>query len=874
MRLSFVLSFISLFFYSIYAFAEDYLCKKIEIEGLKSLPKNEVIYLLGIKEGEVFKVEDATKGIKRIFLKDIFDDIVITYDEGLLKVLVKEKPIINEIKVVGNQYFPESFYKKIFPIKKGDRLKESELVNSLVLIRKKLNEKGFVNFDINVNKFITDGFFSLELHVQENSPLIIKDIKWEGDVDDFIKSFFKIDIGHIYDQEVINDYIRNLKKSFERKGYVGSEIGYRFEQNTLILNIKRGKILNIEILGETSLNEDLKKIILAHLKEKVDDNTIKNSINSLIFFYYGKGFKHVNIIPLLESTENEWKITYLINEGKRDYIKEINISTKFSEEIKNLLINKEGQPINYNELERDRQTIQEYLKSKGFHYAMVSSPQLFEEDQNLKIYYEVNEGKQVKIKSIKVEGVENTDEVTKILKKYESHPFYEGKIIEIKRDLRNYYLKKGYMDVNIDVNYKINDDIAEVILKIAPGQQRYFGKSIILGNKKTKTKFIYQRLLQKENQPYNPYLVDEERQTLYSTGLFSLIDIKNQLSDNTVDLIYNVEEQPAGSIEFGLGYGEYERAKAFLDFSYINLLGMNKQIFSRVELSTLEKRFYSTYVDPWIGKKLSFKTSLVFETADIKNIDTKDIIYKLRRYGISTGFEKKITETFKGELLYELNYSKTWDVVPEAVISDQDIGEILTSGFKLSLIYDSRDNPFDPEKGFLTGLVTKFTSEVFGSEINFLKSSFYINKYTKITKGLILATSLRVGNAWLYGKTKELPISERYFLGGRDTVRGYAQNTLGPKKDNQPTGGKAFLMGNIELRTYLGKNLSVVNFLDFGNLWNRVGDIEPTNLKYTTGIGLRYKTPIGPIRVDYGYKLNRQKGESYGEIHFSIGHAF
>lgn len=213
-------------------------------------------------------------------------------------------------------------------------------------------------------------------------------------------------------------------------------------------------------------------------------------------------------------------------------------------------------------------------------------------------------------------------------------------------------------------------------------------------------------------------------------------------------------------------------------------------------------------------------------------------------------------------------------MIPDVIISDIDIGEIFISGIKASLIYDSRDNPFDPKKGWLAGFTSKLSNKFFGSEINFMKTSFYINKYTELIKNIVLATSLRGGWSWLYGKTENLPISERYFLGGRDTVRGYAQNTLGPKQNNQPTGGNAFLMGNIEFRTYIGQNFFIVNFLDFGNVWSRVGDIDIPNFKYTTGVGLRYKTPVGPVRIDYGFKLNREKGESRGEIHFSIGHAF
>jgi outer membrane protein insertion porin family len=139
----------------------------------------------------------------------------------------------------------------------------------------------------------------------------------------------------------------------------------------------------------------------------------------------------------------------------------------------------------------------------------------------------------------------------------------------------------------------------------------------------------------------------------------------------------------------------------------------------------------------------------------------------------------------------------------------------------------------------------------------------------------VLATSFRGGLAKGYNDTTDLPLVERFFLGGRSTVRGYEQDTLGPKgSDGDPTGGNSFLMENFEIRTYLGRGIGLVAFLDGGNVWTDVESIKLRDFKFTTGLGLRYNTPVGPIRIDYGYKLDKEKGESSGEVHFSIGHAF
>ena len=877
-RLSSVLSFVSIFLiFSGIVYAKEYI-KKIEVEGLKSIPREEFFYLLGVKEGKEFIRDDITQGIKRVFLKDLFDDIIIDYQNCLMKIHVKEKPLIKSIIIKGNKYFPEKFYKKLLTFKKGDRLKELDLKKSKSQIEETLKKRGFINCNVQIEKSLNENYMSILISINEGEPLRIKNIIWKGDYNEYIQGFLTLNVGEPFDKVLLEDFIKKSKKYFEKYGLIGSEVTYSFKDGELTLKIIKGKKIHVDFAGIEYLNKkSLKNIVIAYFQDKVNEQIIKDSINSIITFCRANGFLDVKVFPLIEEYPEEWKITYIINEGSRKFIEKIEIETGFSkEELKNIIVNREGSPFNPEELDNDIKRIEEYLKSKGYYHVKVSVPEIREKDDKISILIKIKESTPVKIKQINIDVKNNLlkSEAFESVKSYENYPFSETVFIEIKRKTREVYLKNGYSDVQIEGKYEIKDDETYIYLNVNPGSKKYFGKSIILGNKKTKSKFIYQRLFQKEEKPYNPYTIEHERQNLYRTGLFSRIDVFTQKMDDTVDLIYNFEETPAGALEFGFGYGEYEKEKGFVDLSYINLFGMNKQIFSRIELSSIERRSYITYMDPWIWKDLTFKSSLLFEDINVKNIDTKDTIYKLRKYGVSAGFEKKFLEYFKAELLYEATFSKTWDVMPEVVITDEDIGKLFLSGVKASIIYDNRDNVFDPKKGWLTGVTSKLSSELLGSEINFIKSSFYLNKYTELIKDLVLATSIRAGWAWLYGKTNELPISERYFLGGRDTVRGYAQNTLGPKKDNQPTGGNAFLMGNIELRTYLGKNFFLVNFLDFGNLWKRAGDVNPSDFKYTTGAGLRYKTPVGPLRIDYGYKLNRQKGESHGEIHFSFGHAF
>jgi outer membrane protein insertion porin family len=229
----------------------------------------------------------------------------------------------------------------------------------------------------------------------------------------------------------------------------------------------------------------------------------------------------------------------------------------------------------------------------------------------------------------------------------------------------------------------------------------------------------------------------------------------------------------------------------------------------------------------------------------------------------------------KTEFYYEFSLVRTFDVQPDVILSREDTGTLAISGVRPAILYDTRDNPFDPRKGFLVGLSMKVASFLLLSETDFIKLEAYGSNFQRLSKRITLAFSVRGGVAYGLGSTEQLPIVERFFLGGRSTVRGYAQDTLGPKgADGNPTGGNAYLMGNIEFRTDIGRGFGLVPFLDMGNIWLKTGEINPMQLKFTTGLGVRYNTPVGPLRVDYGIKLSRETGESRGEIHFSVGHAF
>jgi outer membrane protein insertion porin family len=191
-----------------------------------------------------------------------------------------------------------------------------------------------------------------------------------------------------------------------------------------------------------------------------------------------------------------------------------------------------------------------------------------------------------------------------------------------------------------------------------------------------------------------------------------------------------------------------------------------------------------------------------------------------------------------------------------------------------SAVRDSRDDPVQPKRGNYLTLGTRLFAEPFLSEETFTKTTLSDSQLLSFGRGSTFVTSVRIGIADPYGSTEIVPLAERFFAGGNSTVRGFPRDELGPVENGVAIGGEGMLVLNQELRFPLRGALRGTLFYDAGNVWRELGEFALDDMRHVLGVGIRYETPIGPLRVEYGHKLDREPGESAGELFFSIGDAF
>ena len=871
----------------------------VEIRGLESVGQEEFLNMFGTKKGSPVSGERVRDGIKRAFLKGLFEDISVEVPDGEnppVHIDVRERDFIRKIYLSGDYALPAKVIRRLFLLKEGQVMRYDLVSPATEALKDEAGRYGFPEARISTKIVRTDRPYRVDVHlnVETGTPLVIRDIKitvippypvFAKVGEKGFAGEMKLSIGDRYDQVKLERDLRNLKEYFKKNGYYKPVVGpYSYKGGELEIVMNPGLHMTVVFQGNSALStKTLMGAVPFFEVEDFNDSVEEEAVARMISLYHEGGYPFAQIAPVIKTDSQGINISFFVYEGEKIRVKSVGFSgTDLPQSrLKDVLSLKEGEGYNPDLLESDKESVKEFLNSLGYLDASVRNIDAVVDRTaaTAEIRVAIEEGKKTSVVSVGITGVgpEVEGTLSAMVGIKPGDPYNEVDISNARFRILDYFDNNGYPDADVLVTRSIENYGASLVFKVAEGEKKYFGKTIVSGNRDTKYEVVRRELGYKEGHPYSFRALAEARQRLYKLGLFTDVEIgPSEDVGDTRDILVDVEEGKAGSVEFGLGYADYEKFRGFAEVSYRNLWGMNRVGSFRTELSSLENRFILQYNEPWfLGTPLPFRAFLLYENRKEFNLDNKEVLYKLTRYGATAGVEKKLSDTMKGELYYDFSLVNTRNVKPDVVLSKEDTGSLAISGIKPAIVYDTRDNPFDPARGFLAGIQLKVASFVFFSETNFVKLEAYGSRFQRLSRRIVLAFSVRGGAAFGYRDTNELPIVERFFLGGRSTVRGYEQDTLGPKgADGNPTGGNAFLMGNLELRTSVGRGFGVVAFFDTGNVWIKVKDMNPGNLKYTTGLGLRYDTPVGPLRVDYGVKLNKEPGESVGEIHFSVGQAF
>ena len=552
--------------------------------------------------------------------------------------------------------------------------------------------------------------------------------------------------------------------------------------------------------------------------------------------------------------ENQGKITAIVVEGNENISKDLIISQITS----NL-----GDVFSKESIEKDVKAIYELGYFKDVRVKLES----FRE--GYKVVFVVVENLPVKEINITGNTVVSKEEMKEVMVLQEGQIFSQKIFKNDLTRISQLYKDRGYLLINIkEVNF---DEQGKLWITISEG---YLEKILIEGNDKTKEKVITREITIQPGDLFDFEKVKKSLQKIYNLGYFE--DVTMQLEpgskEDVVTLVIKVIEKNTGKFGIGAGYNSEEGLMGFASIEEMNLFGGGQKVEAKLELGG-RTTYKVSFLEPWLANT---PTSLGFDVYDTtthqEDKEGEEIIaeYDELKLGGRIIFGRKIGDSINLglELKTErVNYDLISGTLPE------DTNEGLTNSLMPTFTYDTRDNVFDPTSGWYNSLSIEKAGGFLGGDYDFTKYNltlrtylstdffkdiFNIGGFKKITDNLskgVLAFRAMGGMA-----DTDLPSFAEYQVGGMNTIRGY---------DSGEFSGDKSLVFNVEYRFPLAENFQAVLFVDWGQAWDIEESIDFADLKFGRGVGVRFDTPIGPIRLDYG--INE---EGIGKTYFSIGHTF
>jgi outer membrane protein assembly complex protein YaeT len=367
--------------------------------------------------------------------------------------------------------------------------------------------------------------------------------------------------------------------------------------------------------------------------------------------------------------------------------------------------------------------------------------------------------------------------------------------------------------------------------------------------------------------------VAESREKLLALDLFGTVRVAPAQSQGTpvvLPMEVEVAEKPHREIKLALGYSTEDQFRTQLEWRHLNWLGGGRRLSAQVKYSTITLSGAINFSQP------HFFTPRTQGSMKFSHDQEKEETYLRNVTRFTPRVDHRFSPTLTGFFGYRVEYDKLNDIATATRAALGDIRrEGIVSGPTAGIVWNTSDDPFNPKKGHVISLTLDQAGAIWGGQYSFFKVAAEAKKYIEIGWNTVFASRLKVGLADAIGSDKNLPLFERFFSGGEKSVRGYGRRRLGPlNAADEPLGGLSLVEGSLELRRPVWQELNGAIFLDFGQVSKRSFDVPLGNLRFSSGFGLAYATPVGPVRLDIGFPFKPPRGDRAWQIHFSIGAYF
>ncbi len=714
----------------------------------------------------------------------------------------------------------------------------------------------------------------------------------------------KTKAGQEYSQNIISDDIKRLYNtgyfadiSVDREDVDG---GFK-----VIFYLKEKPIIDKITFTKTRYYNS--RFLLTKITTKegkfLDQKVLMDDVDIIKELYVKKGMTTatVDVETDLDEATHKAKLHFVINEGYRVKIVRMNVENNQAFPDKRVIkLIKSRRAWLFNAgflkedlLKEDMERIKDFYEKEGFMDAEASFKIETGAKGRATVIISVNEGKRYYTGKIVIAGnavVAENDILGAMTEIKVGKTFSRSRLDLDLAQIRTLYFDKGYIFANVKESTSLNPDTGKVEINLAvqEGSLAYVRKVKIQGNTRTRDIVIRRELRLNPGDQFDGVKLRRSKERLRNLGYFE--DIGYDIEDTDVadqkDLVVQVKEAKTGTFSFGGGFSTIDRLVGFVEieqknFDFANwptFTGGGQNLLFRAEAGSVRTNLRLSFTEPWL---FDHPISGGFDVYRSERQKERDIgyAYDELRTGGGVRFGKQLSEYWSANTGYTYETIKISDLdsnVSADLASEEGENAVSTVNFRLAR--DSRDNVFSPTKGLFTSGTTEVAGGALGGDKDFVKFHTRSSYYVPLKFKSVLEFRLLTGIADSYGDTGKVPIFERYFAGGANTIRGYNERKVGPidSVTEDPIGGEAMLVGNIEYTIPLIEFIKLAGFFDTGNVWSKLSDFGKDGYKSGTGLGFRVKTPIGPVSLDYGWPLNDEPGEEdrQGQFYFNISRGF
>lgn len=672
-----------------------------------------------------------------------------------------------------------------------------------------------------------------------------------------------------------------------------------------------GPRLEVQVKG-ADLDKLKKNGLLPFLgSEGYDEALVQQAKGRIKDFYQKDGYYHVQVDSVETRAGGVAVLTITVKPGAQYLLENVNFTgnqgvsdRELGQHVelsaKKLLALGSGRLVQ-SVLDQDLDNLRAYYASQGYIEAKVGPPRVDEKGDRLRLTIPIVEGPREQVGEMSFEGIDalKVDDFKAELPLQAGGPFHPALLDQTLDAIRSAYSGRGFDAAQVSATTAWNPAHTRVdlMVSVVEGPQAKVDRIIVRGNQHTKTDVIVRTVGLAKDQPVSRSRLLEAERSLYRLGIFSRVNVdltRAGLGVSGRDVVIRVEEGKSKTLTYGLGYATDEGVRATVGYTYGNVAGRAYSLSSDFRFSQRQDRIARILFD----QPTFFRYALPV-TSSLFYIVSEDVNrgFVVTKYGARTQATKVI-----GAWHYSLGLDYRVDKVKLGTGVGLNNLERRDRPYRIasiipSVLLDRRDDPLLPTRGWSSLFQPQFSLPVLGSEARFLKLFAQQTELVNLGRPGVLAASLRLGAIEPF---RTLPTSdpnviglpssnvfvdERFFAGGSTTHRAYSLDLLGipgrtlftvpGQKDYSPVGGNGLLLLNLDYRFPIAGTFGGTLFYDTGNVWADWRDVNLRDLRPGVGIGARYLSPIGPIRVDLGWKLQRNRGESASPvISFSFGNPF